>query len=37
MSSRKVCQRMFGGLLMRLKMANLMMGGRLRVKGVWKG
>lgn len=35
MSSRKVCHRMFGGLLMMLKMANLTMGARLRVKGAW--
>ena len=33
-SSRKVCQRMLGGLLMMLKMANLTMGARLREKGV---
>lgn len=34
-SSSKVCQRMFGGLLIMLKTANLRIGERLREKGVW--
>lgn len=34
MSSRKFCQRMLGGLLIMLKMANLRMGEKLMAKGV---
>jgi hypothetical protein len=36
-SSKRVCQSMFGGLLMMLKMANLITGAKLRVNGVFAG